>query len=38
MKVYVKPTLLFVKLTAEERFAVTSCTTYGNCANNIRYA
>lgn len=38
MKVYVKPTLQFVKLTAEERFAVTSCTTYGACPDNIRYA
>ena len=38
MKAYIKPTLQFVKLTAEERFAVTSCTDYGACANNIRYA
>lgn len=38
MKAYVKPTLKFVMLTAEERFAVTSCTTRGDCVNDIRYA
>ncbi|MFZ3102546.1 MAG: hypothetical protein WA131_08365 [Desulfitobacteriaceae bacterium] len=39
MKVYVKPMLEYVKLTAEEKFANASiCEEFGQCANGFRYA
>lgn len=38
MKLYVKPTLIYMILTAEEQFAVTSaCTKDGQCPNGFRY-
>ncbi|SDI00751.1 hypothetical protein [Desulfosporosinus hippei] len=39
MKIYVKPALEYVKLTAEEKFAnASTCVDYGQCANGFRYA
>lgn len=41
MKIYVKPTLEYVKLTAEEKFAfaaASACIDYGQCPNGFRYA
>ena len=39
MKIYIKPTLEYVKLTAEEKFANPSaCVDYGQCPNGYRFA
>ena len=39
MKIYVKPALEYVKLTAEEKFANASpCVDYGQCPSGFRYA
>lgn len=37
MKEYIKPTLDYVEIKPEERFAATSCYEAGACPNGIRY-